>query len=93
MIRNPFKKGTMLHIDQFDQETIVDNPSNEPSRNHQFQDMLKVNQLTQNSWNFSPYTRENNYNKMTILNPRNQIVPRAARYKKQIELRKYRQPR
>lgn len=57
MIQDPLNRNRRLRVnDRYDrQEVIVENAISEKK---QFQDLPKVSQLTQNSWNFSPYTRE-----------------------------------
>lgn len=65
MIKNPFKRGQFIRVnDNYDNQDYI--YPNEITEDEEFKDLPKSDQLTQNSWNFSIYTREDNYNDVTI---------------------------
>ena len=61
MIRDPLDRNKRIRVnDRYDNQDIV--VENKLSQKKQFNDIPRVNQLTQNSWNMSPFTREDVYN-------------------------------
>jgi len=65
IIKNPLNKKQVIRVNSYDNDIIIPNSLSETK---QFTDMPKVSQLTQNSWNFSPYTRVDNYNDVEVTN-------------------------
>jgi hypothetical protein len=89
VVRNPLKRSQVIRVnDNYDNQDIV--VENELSENKQFTDMPKVAQLTQNSWNFSPYTREDVYKDVVISKPAK--IGRIERYRGK-DPNKYHKPR
>jgi len=91
MIHNPLDRGRTKGIrvnDNYDQQDIV--VENSLSKKHQWIDMPNTSQLTQNSWNFSAKTRENNFNDIVI--PMQRPIGRIQRYRTPQREEKYRDP-
>ena len=63
MFYNPVTKRAERINDGYDNQDFVD--TNSISKKTTFNDLPRVSQLTQNNWNFSPYTRENVSNDTT----------------------------
>lgn len=87
MIRNPFNKGRFIRVNDYPDDIVIDNPSDDAGRNREFFDLPRTDQLTQNSWNMSPYTRENRYDKVIV--DSQPVVGRMERYRKILNPRKY----
>ncbi len=86
MFRDPLRRNTYLRVnDNYDQQDVV--VENVLSQKRQFQDMDKSTQLTQNTWNLSPYTRSDVYRDLVIGKPR--VVGRMERYKTIVRPDKY----
>lgn len=90
MIKDPLNKGQFLRVNgRYDnQEVIVENALRQEK---QFKDLPKVSQLTQNSWNMSPYTREDVYKDIVVKTPR--IIGRLERTKGLLDPLKYHEHR
>ena len=65
-MKDPLDPTKRVVVQEYDQDVIVEN---ELSQKHQFKDMPKTDALTQNAWNMSPLTRENNFNDVFVENP------------------------
>jgi len=92
MFKNPFDRGQFVRMnDRYDNQDIeIDNPSTDSARNHQFRDMARTTQLTQNAWNHSPYTREDNYNNV-VMKP--QRATKHDQFDGLLRLDRYQDPR
>ena len=91
MVRDPLERGRarLLRInDGYDNQEII--VENRLSQKHEWIDLPNTKQLTQNSFNFSPKTRENNFEDISIKNP--SIIGRIERYRPPQRLERYRDP-
>ena len=88
IFRDPLNRGQVLSCsDRCDkQDIIVENTLRQAK---EFSDMDKSTQLTQNSWNMSPYTRTDAYRDISISNP--MPIGRIERYRNKITRDKYHQ--
>lgn len=78
MVRDPLDRSKRIRVnDGYDNQDIV--VENALSQKKQFNDLPRVNQLTQNSFNMSPFTREDVYKDVVISNPR--PIGRIERYR------------
>ena len=78
MIRNPLNRHQFIRInDIYDNQDVV--IPNESPQTREFKDVENPNQLTQNSWNFSPKTRADEYRDIVVSNPA--IIGRLERDK------------
>ena len=89
IVRDPLSRGQYIRInDRYDQQDVI--VENSRSQKKQIKFLEKTDQLTQNAWNFSPYTRSDAYRDVTIQNPK--IVGRLTRQPSLINPRKYYEP-
>lgn len=80
LVKNPLNRNKRIRVnDGYDNQDVV--VENALSEEKQFQDLPKVTQLTQNSWNFSPYTREDVYKDVMIEGGELERVSRMDRYR------------
>lgn len=78
LIRDPLNRNNNFRVNSYDSDYVV---PNSVSQTREFRNQPKKTQLTQNSWNHSPYTRESNYNDI-VLNPENsKVVSRLRKYR------------
>ena len=69
MFKDPLRRNIRVRMnDNYDQQDIV--VENTLSQKKIFQDMDRTTQLTQNSWNLSPYTRSDVYRDLVVSNPK-----------------------
>jgi hypothetical protein len=87
VMKNPLDPRKRISFQEYDRDTIVENSLSEK---HEFRDMPRVSQLTQNSWNLSPYTRQSNYNDLHVSDAR--PMPRREIIKPKIRVDRYRDP-
>lgn len=86
MVRDPLDRSKLIRVnDGYDNQDIV--VENDLSEKKEFQDLPRVNQLTQNSWNMSPFTREDVHKDVVISNP--QPIGRMERCNTPNRLEKY----
>ena len=89
LVRDPLNRGQYVRInDRYDQQDVI--VENTLSQKKQIKFLEKTDQLTQNAWNFSPYTRSDSFRDVTIQNPK--IVGRLQRQPSLINPRKYYDP-
>ena len=65
IVKNPLNRGQVIRVNTYDTDVVVENAL---SQKKQFTGLPKVAQLTQNSWNMSPYTRESVYKDVVTSN-------------------------
>lgn len=88
LTKNPLNPNKRIRVnDNYDQQDVII----QNNEDHEFTDMPRSDQLTQNNWNFSPYTRKGVYRDVTGT----KLVPitRMSRYKGTIDPRDYHRPR
>jgi hypothetical protein len=67
IFRSPFNRAKVLRCNSYDNKDII--IENDLSQQKQFKDVELTSQLTQNSWNMSPYTRTNAYRDVVVSSP------------------------
>lgn len=92
LVKNPLNRKRWIRVnDNYDNQDIV--VENSLSQKEQFKDLPKVSQLTQNSWNFSPYTREDKYNDVSVNIQNLERVDKHDRYRKLLRPDRYHEHR
>ena len=88
VVINPLSRAQYIRVNKrYDNQDVV--VENLLSQKRKFRDLPYTDQLTQNSWNWSTKTREDNFEDIIIGNPR--IVGRAEKARTPQQLRKYRE--
>lgn len=87
MVIHPFNRRLFLRMNKYDKELIVDNPETETIRNRSFGDLARSDLLTRDSYNISPYTRDQNVYRETTATP--EIASRRDRFKRLIGIHRY----
>lgn len=86
MVKNPLNRDKLMRVnDMYDNQDFI--IPNAISQDKQFKDVDKTTQLTQNAWNFSPYTREDAYRDVVVDRP--VMITRLGRYKGVLNPAKY----
>lgn len=87
-MRNPLNRKQVIRFNHYDKDIIIENASSEKK---EFKDLPKVSQLSQNSWNMSPYTREEVYK--DVVTDVLRLIGRMERYRGSLSPNKYHEHR
>lgn len=92
LVRNPLNRSQYIRVnDNYDNQDIV--VENAISKKKKFTDLSKVSQLTQNSWNMSPFTRESVYKDISVSGRGVMRVTKYDRYRGLLEANRYHEHR